>query len=130
MQCSSSGKLYEFDKSSKPSWKRHTQSKGSTIETSLLPTKGCIYFGQAGAHSMSLFLVTKVHFLRYRFGVCFVCEFLRVTALVIWSYKTFRMCRLVIWSRGGCTRESGDGLVMEVQRNTSWLPLSQLIKMN
>ncbi|KAF8403758.1 hypothetical protein HHK36_011863 [Tetracentron sinense] len=56
--CSSTGDLYEFDRSSKPSWKKHIWNEGSTQEISLIPSTGCTLQGN-GAHSMSLFLLTK-----------------------------------------------------------------------
>ncbi|XP_074579716.1 uncharacterized protein LOC141836182 isoform X2 [Curcuma longa] len=56
---SSSGNLYEFDKRSKPSWKKHIWSDSSVNQTSLEPTGGCALHGLAGAHSSSLFLLTK-----------------------------------------------------------------------
>ncbi|KAL5719933.1 hypothetical protein ACHQM5_012655 [Ranunculus cassubicifolius] len=56
---SSTGTLYEFDISSKPLWKRHVQSKGSTKETLIAPSRGCSLSNLAGTHSVSLFLLTK-----------------------------------------------------------------------
>ncbi|XP_042382554.1 uncharacterized protein LOC121975167 isoform X1 [Zingiber officinale] len=56
---SSSGNLYEFDKGSKPSWKKHIWSDPSVNQTSLETTGGCALHGLAGAHSSSLFLLTK-----------------------------------------------------------------------
>ncbi|CAK9183477.1 unnamed protein product [Ilex paraguariensis] len=56
---SSTGDLYEFDPSSKPSWKKHIWREGSAQNTSLSPSMGCGVHGLNGAHSMSLFLLTK-----------------------------------------------------------------------
>ncbi|KAK2993800.1 hypothetical protein RJ640_027678 [Escallonia rubra] len=56
---SSAGDLYEYDKSSKPSWKKHIWREGSTQDTFLTPSTGCSLHGTSGAHSMSLFLLTK-----------------------------------------------------------------------
>ncbi|URE04674.1 hypothetical protein MUK42_19652 [Musa troglodytarum] len=60
---SSSGDLYEFDKKSKPSWKKHIWSDPSIKQSSLGPSRGCTLHGLAGAHSSSLFLLTKDGFL-------------------------------------------------------------------
>ncbi|KAL7161110.1 hypothetical protein ACSBR2_041711 [Camellia fascicularis] len=57
---SSIGDLYEYDRSSKPSWKKHIWREGTTTEdTSLMPSKGCALHGFGGSHSVSLFLLTK-----------------------------------------------------------------------
>ncbi|CAL5423719.1 unnamed protein product [Camellia sinensis] len=57
---SSIGDLYEYDRSSKPSWKKHIWREGTTTEdTSLIPSKGCALHGFGGSHSVSLFLLTK-----------------------------------------------------------------------
>ncbi|KAF5198646.1 Excinuclease ABC, C subunit, N-terminal [Thalictrum thalictroides] len=56
---SSTGKLYEFDGSSNPSWKKHLDSKGSTEETLLAPSKGSILYDFYGAQSVSVFLLAK-----------------------------------------------------------------------
>lgn len=56
---SSKGELYEFDKISKPSWKKHIWGEASTEEVSLKPPIGCALHGLIGAHSQSLFLLTK-----------------------------------------------------------------------
>ncbi|XP_068661787.1 uncharacterized protein [Aristolochia californica] len=56
---SSSGYLYEFDKSSKPSWKKHIRSETLTEEISLLPSPDCALHGLFGSNSLSLFLLTK-----------------------------------------------------------------------
>ncbi|WOL16364.1 hypothetical protein Cni_G25151 [Canna indica] len=56
---SSNGDLYEFDKKSKPSWKKHIWSEPSIEQTSLKPSRGCTLHGLTGAHSSSLFLLTK-----------------------------------------------------------------------
>ncbi|XAR60351.1 hypothetical protein NMG60_11033684 [Bertholletia excelsa] len=56
---SSAGDLYEYDRSSKPSWKKHIWREGLAEDTSLVPLKGCSLQGPSGAHSVSLFLLTK-----------------------------------------------------------------------
>lgn len=56
---SSTGELYEYDSLSKPSWKKHIWGERTTEAASLLATTGCSVAGLAGAHSMSLFLLTK-----------------------------------------------------------------------
>ncbi|KAJ4978221.1 hypothetical protein NE237_009001 [Protea cynaroides] len=56
---SSIGDLYELDRNSKPSWKKHIWSKGLNQEISLKPSTGCIIHGLIGTHSISLFLLTK-----------------------------------------------------------------------
>ncbi|XP_043723297.1 uncharacterized protein LOC122670475 isoform X1 [Telopea speciosissima] len=56
---SSIGDLYELDRNSKPSWKKHIWSKGLKQEISLKPSKGCIMHGLIGTQSISLFLLTK-----------------------------------------------------------------------
>ncbi|XP_072997004.1 uncharacterized protein [Typha latifolia] len=60
---SSSGDLYEFDKNSKPSWKKHIQNEASMEEISLRPSTGCTLHGLVGVQSVSLFLITKDGFL-------------------------------------------------------------------
>ncbi|KAJ4970817.1 hypothetical protein NE237_003916 [Protea cynaroides] len=56
---SSMGDLYELDRNSKPSWKKHIWGKGFKQEISLIPSTGCIIQGLIGTHSISLFLLTK-----------------------------------------------------------------------
>ncbi|XP_057483888.1 uncharacterized protein LOC130770423 isoform X2 [Actinidia eriantha] len=56
---SSNGDLYEYDRSSKPSWKKHIMRDGTAEDTSLLPSIGFPLHGLSGAHSVSLFLLTK-----------------------------------------------------------------------
>ncbi|XP_057480828.1 uncharacterized protein LOC130767820 isoform X2 [Actinidia eriantha] len=56
---SSNGDLYEYDRSSKPSWKKHIWREGTAEDTSLLPSTGFSLHGLNGAHSFSLFLLTK-----------------------------------------------------------------------
>ncbi|KAJ6808827.1 uncharacterized protein M6B38_165810 [Iris pallida] len=56
---SSTGDLYEFDKKSKPSWKKHIWNEEPTEKISLAPTTGCAIHGLLGAHSISLFLLSK-----------------------------------------------------------------------
>ncbi|KAJ4787289.1 hypothetical protein LUZ62_038535 [Rhynchospora pubera] len=60
---SSSGDLYEFDKGSKPSWKKHIWSDPSTEYVSLKSSTGCAIQGLFGAQSVSLFLLSKDGFL-------------------------------------------------------------------
>nr|CAD1828999.1 unnamed protein product [Ananas comosus var. bracteatus] len=60
---SSAGDLYEFDKNSKPSWKKHIWSEASMKENSLRPSAGCTLHNIVGAQSVSLFLITKDGFL-------------------------------------------------------------------
>ncbi|KAH7677485.1 Fucose-specific lectin domain-containing protein [Dioscorea alata] len=56
---SSNGDLYEFDKKSKPSWKKHIWSEELGEEISLIALPGSTLQGLVGAHSVSLFLLTK-----------------------------------------------------------------------
>nr|XP_043627631.1 uncharacterized protein LOC122599224 [Erigeron canadensis] len=56
---SSSGDLYEFDRYAKPLWKKHIWSKGSSQDTTLIPSNSCIVHRRTGPHSESLFLLTK-----------------------------------------------------------------------
>lgn len=56
---SSSGDLYEFDRTSKPLWKKHIWSKEMAQDTALTPTIGCTVNRRTGSHSDSLFLLTK-----------------------------------------------------------------------
>ncbi|XP_042480538.1 uncharacterized protein LOC122061364 isoform X2 [Macadamia integrifolia] len=56
---SSMGDLYELDRNSKPSWKKHIWSKRFKKEITLTPSAGCIMHGLIGTHSISLFLLTK-----------------------------------------------------------------------
>ncbi|KAL6850459.1 hypothetical protein ACP4OV_021086 [Aristida adscensionis] len=56
---SSTGDLYEFDKESKPSWKRHIWSEETAEKISLIPSSGCALHGLLGTNSVSLFLITK-----------------------------------------------------------------------
>ncbi|XP_039059305.1 uncharacterized protein LOC120202996 [Hibiscus syriacus] len=55
---SSAGDLYEYDKSSRPSWKKHLQSEETTKEGFLVPLMGSSIHGLID-HSVSLFLLTK-----------------------------------------------------------------------
>ncbi|KAL4282686.1 hypothetical protein GQ457_16G006740 [Hibiscus cannabinus] len=55
---SSAGDLYEYDKSSRPSWKKHLQSDEIAKEGSLVPLMGSSIHGLSD-HSVSLFLLTK-----------------------------------------------------------------------
>ncbi|XP_059665324.1 uncharacterized protein LOC132311439 [Cornus florida] len=56
---SSIGDLYEYDRSSKPSWKKHVWREGSAQDTYLMPLMGSPILGLSGAHSISLYLLTK-----------------------------------------------------------------------
>ncbi|KAG8370992.1 hypothetical protein BUALT_Bualt13G0040800 [Buddleja alternifolia] len=57
---SAAGDLYEYDQTSKPPWKKHIHRQGSTKnDTSLAPLRACSLHGLVGAHSVSLFLLTK-----------------------------------------------------------------------
>ncbi|KAK1292609.1 hypothetical protein QJS10_CPB17g01598 [Acorus calamus] len=63
---SSSGDLYEFNKNSKPLWKKHIWSDASMEGVSLTATTGCALHGLMGAQSISLFLLSKGGFLMER----------------------------------------------------------------
>ncbi|KAM1256073.1 hypothetical protein ACFX1Q_030234 [Malus domestica] len=57
---SSAGDLYEYDRSSKPSWKKHIWREGkANYNASLIPLTGNTLHGVTGDHSISLFLLTK-----------------------------------------------------------------------
>ncbi|TKY71057.1 hypothetical protein E2542_SST07352 [Spatholobus suberectus] len=56
---SSAGDLYEYDRKSKPSWKRHIWQERTARAAPLMPSKGCSLPGLSGDHSESLFLLTK-----------------------------------------------------------------------
>ncbi|XP_062208496.1 uncharacterized protein LOC133909986 [Phragmites australis] len=56
---SSTGDLYEFDKESKPSWKKHIWSEETAENISLSSSDGCALHGLLGSNSVSLFLITK-----------------------------------------------------------------------
>ncbi|KAB2080508.1 hypothetical protein ES319_A05G072400v1 [Gossypium barbadense] len=56
---SPTGDLYEYDKSSRPSWKKHLQSEETDKDGSLVPLQGCMIYGLSGDHSVSLFLLSK-----------------------------------------------------------------------
>ncbi|BFG30024.1 hypothetical protein CerSpe_162980 [Prunus speciosa] len=56
---SSAGDLYEYDRSSKPSWKKHIWREGTAYDASLIPLTGSTLHGASGDHSISLFLLTK-----------------------------------------------------------------------
>lgn len=77
--CSSSGDLYEYDRNSKPSWKRHIWQEGKEKVMPLVPSKGCIVNGLMGAYSESLFLLTKVLNLKYfiTFAISCTQEFMQ-----------------------------------------------------
>ncbi|KAL3620373.1 hypothetical protein CASFOL_035285 [Castilleja foliolosa] len=57
---SSTGDLYEYDQTSKPPWKKHIHQQESTKDnTALASSRACGLHGLVGAHSMSLFFLTK-----------------------------------------------------------------------
>ncbi|KAL5566668.1 hypothetical protein UlMin_029832 [Ulmus minor] len=56
---SSTGDLYEYDRSSKPSWKKHIWKEATAKDASLKPAKGSTLYGLSGDQSISLFLLTK-----------------------------------------------------------------------
>ncbi|KAF2287404.1 hypothetical protein GH714_039833 [Hevea brasiliensis] len=56
---SSTGNLYEYDKSSKPSWKKHIWTAGMAEDALLIPSTGYTINGLSGDYSSSLFLLTK-----------------------------------------------------------------------
>ncbi|CAA2987018.1 Hypothetical predicted protein [Olea europaea subsp. europaea] len=56
---SAAGDLYEYDQTSKPPWKKHIRREQSREDTFLAPFRGCSLHGLIGAHSVSLFLLTK-----------------------------------------------------------------------
>ncbi|KAG0447767.1 hypothetical protein HPP92_028181 [Vanilla planifolia] len=63
---SSSGDLYEFDKKTKPSWKKHIWSEASSEAVLLSPSTGCTLHGLVGHNSLSLFLLTQDGYLLER----------------------------------------------------------------
>ena len=63
LQSSSTGDLYEYDRRSKPSWKKHIWTEGKVEDASLMPSMGCTLHGLSGDYSISLFLLTKVPYL-------------------------------------------------------------------
>ncbi|KAJ9699233.1 hypothetical protein PVL29_008035 [Vitis rotundifolia] len=56
---SSTGDLYEYDRSSKPSWKKHIWKEKSAQDASLMPSMASTFQGQIGLNSLSLYLLTK-----------------------------------------------------------------------
>ncbi|KAL3752153.1 hypothetical protein ACJRO7_012902 [Eucalyptus globulus] len=56
---SSKGDLYEYDKSSKPPWKKHIMKQGREENASLTVARGCTLLGMNGELSASIFLLTK-----------------------------------------------------------------------
>ncbi|CAM0880921.1 unnamed protein product [Alopecurus aequalis] len=56
---SSTGDLYEFDRETKPSWKKHIWSEHTKKNLSLSSSVGCALHGLLGSNSVSLFLITK-----------------------------------------------------------------------
>uniref|UniRef100_A0A2N9H8W0 Uncharacterized protein n=1 Tax=Fagus sylvatica TaxID=28930 RepID=A0A2N9H8W0_FAGSY len=56
---SSIGDLYEYDRSSKPSWKKHIWREKTGQDASLIPSMGYTLHGLSGDYSISLFLLTK-----------------------------------------------------------------------
>ncbi|GLJ51702.1 hypothetical protein SUGI_1098840 [Cryptomeria japonica] len=53
------GELYEYDKNSKPSWKKHIWGKSMVENISLAPSRGSTLHGLVGSNSQSLFLLSK-----------------------------------------------------------------------
>ncbi|KAH9295138.1 hypothetical protein KI387_038726, partial [Taxus chinensis] len=60
------GELYEYDKNSKPSWKKHIWGKSMSENISLAPSRGCTLHGLVGSSSQSLFILSKDGFLLER----------------------------------------------------------------
>ncbi|XP_020597698.1 uncharacterized protein LOC110037398 [Phalaenopsis equestris] len=60
---SSTGDLYEFDKKTKPSWKKHIWSEASAEAVPLAASIGCTLHGLVGTHSLSCFLDLQDGFL-------------------------------------------------------------------
>ncbi|CAL4957223.1 unnamed protein product [Urochloa decumbens] len=56
---SSTGDLYEFDKETKPSWKKHIWNEELAGSISLSSSAGCALHSLAGSNSVSLFLISK-----------------------------------------------------------------------
>ncbi|KAL1552960.1 hypothetical protein AAHA92_13697 [Salvia divinorum] len=59
---SAAGDLYEYDRASKPPWRKHVHRQGATRDahTSLVPSSpACVVRGLVGARSVSLFLLSK-----------------------------------------------------------------------
>ncbi|KAJ7964065.1 Large neutral amino acids transporter small subunit like [Quillaja saponaria] len=56
---SSAGDLYEYDRNSKPSWKKHIWREETTQTAPLIPSMACALHGLSADHSISLFLLTK-----------------------------------------------------------------------
>ncbi|KAL0437197.1 UNVERIFIED_CONTAM: hypothetical protein Sradi_0427600 [Sesamum radiatum] len=56
---SDAGDLYEYDQTSKPPWKKHINRDRSRKDTSLAASRVCTLHELVGAHSFSLFLLTK-----------------------------------------------------------------------
>ncbi|KAG2398096.1 uncharacterized protein HKW66_Vig0136680 [Vigna angularis] len=56
---SSAGDLFEYNRKSKPSWRKHIWQEKTAKVSPLIPSKGCILNGLSGDHSESLFLLTK-----------------------------------------------------------------------
>ncbi|XP_062017007.1 uncharacterized protein LOC133733389 isoform X1 [Rosa rugosa] len=56
---SSAGDLYEYDRRSKPSWKKHIWREETAQDASLMPLTGSTLHGLNGDHCISLFLLTK-----------------------------------------------------------------------
>ncbi|KAG5238389.1 Magnesium-chelatase [Salix suchowensis] len=56
---SSTGDLYEYDRRSKPSWKKHIWTGVKVEDASLMPSMGCTLYGLSGDYFISLFLLTK-----------------------------------------------------------------------
>ncbi|XP_011660142.1 uncharacterized protein LOC101214470 isoform X4 [Cucumis sativus] len=56
---SSVGDLYEYDRNSKPLWKKHVWKDRAARDLRLIPSPGCYIHSLNGDHSISLFLLTK-----------------------------------------------------------------------
>lgn len=54
------GDLYEYDRSSKPVWKKHVWKDRAARDFRLMPSPSCYIHNLNGDHSISLFLLTKV----------------------------------------------------------------------
>lgn len=54
------GDLYEYDRGSKPSWKKHIRKESLTEDASLKLENGVTLHGLSGDQSISIFLLTKV----------------------------------------------------------------------
>ncbi|RWW22475.1 hypothetical protein BHE74_00008573 [Ensete ventricosum] len=98
--CSSSGDLYEFDKKSKPSWKKHIWSDPSIKQTSLGPSRGCTLHGLTGAHSSSLFLLTKVALRKFQWKDCHSPPDTKIAFIV--DQEAYRKNIIFVVGQNGC----------------------------